>query len=54
MSNLLCHVFFYIFPNDIITVSVNVFCESLQRQSVGADEDEASQPTEDRDTAGSR
>ena len=33
-------LFLYIFPTDIITVSVNVFCESLQRQSVGTDEDE--------------
>ena len=46
-------LFLHIFPTDIITVSVKVFCESLQRQSVGADKDEAPQPTEDGDTAGS-
>ena len=35
-------LFLYILPTDIITVSVNlVFCVLLQRQSVGADEDEA-------------
>ena len=46
------HMVLHIFPTDNITVFVNVFlCESLQRKSVGADEDEAQQPTEDGDTA---
>ena len=48
-SLIMSRLFLYIFPTDIITVSG--FCESLQ--SVGRDENEAPQPTEDGDTAGS-